>query len=154
MSGKQRGPKKTTKSKKGSESWVRLLICLWVKNRYPQWNPGKWKSRLKPAVPSCLILTHSHFLCHCSSAGWRVCSKAPAKAQLLMLTSERFPSDSVCCFDPQLMALEVKRVTPKWTPGKWKEVSISWWFNFDPYPHGYGSKPQFSPGEHPIQSNR
>ena len=25
---------------------------LWVKNRYPKWNPGKLKQRLKPAVPS------------------------------------------------------------------------------------------------------
>ena len=24
---------------------------MWVKNRYPKWNPGKWKQRLKPAVP-------------------------------------------------------------------------------------------------------
>ena len=27
------------------------LTWLWVKNRYPKWDPGKWKSRLKPAVP-------------------------------------------------------------------------------------------------------
>ena len=26
-------------------------IWLWVKNRYPVWNPCKWKSRLKPMVP-------------------------------------------------------------------------------------------------------
>ena len=26
-------------------------ICLWVKNRYPKWNPGKWKHGPKPAVP-------------------------------------------------------------------------------------------------------
>ena len=25
--------------------------CLWVKNRHPKWNPGKWKQGLKPAVP-------------------------------------------------------------------------------------------------------
>ena len=24
--------------------------CLWVKNRYPKWNPGKWKRRLTSAV--------------------------------------------------------------------------------------------------------
>ena len=24
---------------------------LWVRNRYPKWNPGKWKRELKPAVP-------------------------------------------------------------------------------------------------------
>ena len=27
------------------------LMWLWVKNRYPQWNPGKWKRRLTSAVP-------------------------------------------------------------------------------------------------------
>ena len=26
-------------------------IWQWVKNRYPKWNPGKWKEGLKPAVP-------------------------------------------------------------------------------------------------------
>ena len=34
-------------------------IWLWVKHGYPQWNPGKWNKGLKPAVPWCLILTHT-----------------------------------------------------------------------------------------------
>ena len=37
-------------------SWV------WVKNRYPKWNPGKWKHGLKPAVPWGLILTNAQLL--------------------------------------------------------------------------------------------
>ena len=28
-----------------------LAMWLWVKNRYPKWNPGKWKHGLEPAVP-------------------------------------------------------------------------------------------------------
>ena len=35
-------------------------IWLWVKNRYPKWNPGKWTHGLKPAVPWCFFLTHTH----------------------------------------------------------------------------------------------
>ena len=31
-------------------------MWLWVKNRCPKWNPGKWKHGLKPAVPWCLSL--------------------------------------------------------------------------------------------------
>ena len=27
------------------------ISWLWVKNRFPKWNPGKWKHGLKPAVP-------------------------------------------------------------------------------------------------------
>ena len=27
------------------------VIWLWVKNWYPEWNPGKWTHGLKPAVP-------------------------------------------------------------------------------------------------------
>ena len=30
------------------------LTWLWVKNRYPKWNPGKWNQGLNPAVPWCL----------------------------------------------------------------------------------------------------
>ena len=26
------------------------VIWVWVKNRYPKWNPGKWKHGLKPEV--------------------------------------------------------------------------------------------------------
>ena len=35
-------------------------IWVWVKNRYPKWNPGKWKQGLKPAVPGGCILTRAH----------------------------------------------------------------------------------------------
>ena len=30
---------------------VGIVVGLWVKDRYPTWNPGKWNQRLKPAVP-------------------------------------------------------------------------------------------------------
>ena len=26
------------------------MIWLWVKNKHPKWNPGKWKHGLQPAV--------------------------------------------------------------------------------------------------------
>ena len=28
-----------------------MVKWVWVKNRYPEWNPSKWQQRLKPAVP-------------------------------------------------------------------------------------------------------
>ena len=28
-----------------------ISTWLWVKNRYPKWNPSKWKHGPKPAVP-------------------------------------------------------------------------------------------------------
>ena len=31
--------------------YIYIYIWLWAKNRYPKWNPGKWKHGLKPAVP-------------------------------------------------------------------------------------------------------
>ena len=34
----------------GSSFWM-APISLWVKNRYPKWNPGTWKHGPKPAVP-------------------------------------------------------------------------------------------------------
>ena len=32
----------------------------WVKTRYPEWNPGKWNQRLKPAVPGWFNFDHTH----------------------------------------------------------------------------------------------
>ena len=31
---------------------VQLGIWLWLKKRYPEWNPGKWKHGPKPASPN------------------------------------------------------------------------------------------------------
>ena len=42
------------------EAW--FVSRLWVKNRYPKWNPGKWKHALKSAVPGDLILTHTQLV--------------------------------------------------------------------------------------------
>ena len=33
---------------------------LWVKNRYPIWNPGKWRQEQKRRSPDGLMLTHTH----------------------------------------------------------------------------------------------
>ena len=30
---------------------VYIYIWLWIKNAYPNWNPGKWNPKLKPAAP-------------------------------------------------------------------------------------------------------
>ena len=35
-------------------------IWVWVKNRYPNWNPGKWKQRLKPVVPWWIDFEHTY----------------------------------------------------------------------------------------------
>ena len=32
------------------------IKCVWVKNRNPKWNPGKWKQGQKPPVPWWLYL--------------------------------------------------------------------------------------------------
>ena len=50
------GQARETALRGGRVAWWRpkvfpLLKWLWVKNQCPKWNPGKWKSRLKPAVP-------------------------------------------------------------------------------------------------------
>ena len=43
----------------GAKTW------LWVENRYPKWNPGKWKHGAKPAVPWWF---HTHFKQHGAKA--------------------------------------------------------------------------------------
>ena len=40
-------------------------IWLWGKSMYPNWNPGKWKHGLKPAVPWWFNLTHTHTGVNC-----------------------------------------------------------------------------------------
>ena len=46
---------------------VVVIIRVWVKNRYPKWNPGKWKQGLKPTGGPIVIHTH-HFSVSSSSS--------------------------------------------------------------------------------------
>ena len=45
-------------------------MWLWVKNRYPKSNPGKWNQGLKPAAPGGSILTHTM----CCFSDWQAAS--------------------------------------------------------------------------------
>ena len=62
-------------------------IWLWVNNRYPKWNPGKWKHKACGPIPG-LILTQTHLTlssqsaCHAfaprpeNAKGRRVCRRS------------------------------------------------------------------------------
>ena len=85
-----------------------MYTWLWVKDRYPEWNPGKWTYGRKPAGPCCFNFdsySHLHALgtrqrhkpcqapCVCSAAGAATGTTAPAPPRHEAAVLGEFPLD-------------------------------------------------------------